>query len=33
VADLLDGFAVAEAFSGPVVEFGGDLVQLGFAVR
>src|SRR5208337_2666776 len=33
VADLLDGFAVAEAFSGPVVEFGGDLVQLGFAVH
>ena len=29
VADL----AVAEAFSGPVVEFGGDLVQLGFAVH
>ena len=33
VADLLDGLAVAEAFSGPVVEFGGDLVQLGFAMH
>ena len=27
VADLLDRFAVAEAFSGPVVEFGGQPVD------
>ena len=33
VADLLDGFAVAEAFSGPVVEFGGDPVQISLAVH
>ena len=33
VADLLDGFAVAEAFSGPAVEFGGDRVQVGGAVH
>jgi len=33
LADLLDGFAVAEAFSGPVVEFGGDPVQISLAVH
>ena len=32
LAELLDGFAVAESFAGSVVEFGGDPVQVGCGV-
>ena len=33
VSDLLDRFAESEPFAGPVVEFGGDLVQLGLGMH
>jgi len=31
VSDLLDRFAESEPFAGPIVEFGGDLIQLGLS--
>jgi hypothetical protein len=33
VSDLFDRFAESEPFAGPVVEFGGDLVQLGLGMH